>query len=482
MRKILLLLILYILFGTFLPFIRQPAVSEETASFDPASVYGADYSGQRVDIISDNTEALAERIRLISRAQDRIILSTSDFKSDVAGKQVLSALADATERGVRVQVIVDGFSGLLQMEGDPYFYALSAQPNAQVKLYNPIRPWLPWTLMSRLHDKYLVADDTAFLLGGRNTYSTFLGEGKDLTKYDWDALVWSEDSTDAMEQVTDYFQSVWDYKESKIFHDKTSLLEKKKVREAREELREIYQDLRINHADWFSERDYATTTLPAGKISLLQNPIHTGTKEPVCYYELTEVLASGSDTVIHTPYLICNGWMMDRLGRVCEKNSSTRMLTNSVANNSNPFGATDYRAHRGRLLNTGVHLLEYDSGVSYHGKCARIDDNLTVVGSLNFDMRSAYIDTELMLVIDSPEVNAQMAREMQEYEDECLQVIDADHSIAPEGHTPRTIPVSGKILMGLMRVLFSWAPFFSRVLQNKRRKRSCATPPDGKCG
>ena len=459
MRKILLILVLYILLGSFLPFIRQPAVSEETVSFDPASVYGADYSGQQVDIISDNTEALAERIRLISQAQDRIILSTFDFKSDVAGKQVLSALVDAAERGVRVQVIVDGFSGLLQMEGDPFFYALSAQPNAQIKLYNPIRPWLPWTLMSRLHDKYLVADDTAFLLGGRNTYSTFLGEGEGLTKYDWDTLVWSEASTDAMDQVTDYFQSVWDYKESKIFHDKTALLEKRKVKEAREELHGIYRDLRTCHPDWFSERDYASTTLPTGKITLLQNPIHVGTKEPICYYELTEVLAGGSDTAIHTPYLICNRWMTERLGYVCEQNSSTYMLTNSVANNSNPFGATDYWAHRSRLLDTGVHLLEYDNGVSYHGKCARIDDNLTVIGSLNFDMRSAYIDTELMLVIDSPEVTAQMTREMEKYEDECLQVIDADHSVAPNGYTPQTIPAGRTILMGVMRVLFGWARY-----------------------
>ena len=459
MRKILLLLILYILFGSFLPFIRQPAVSEETAGFDAASVYGADYSGQRVDIIADNTEALAERVRLISQAQDRIILSTFDFKSDVAGKQVLAALVDAAERGVRVQVIVDGFSGLLQMEGDPFFYALSAQPSAQVKLYNPIRPWMPWTLMSRLHDKYLVADDTAFLLGGRNTYSTFLGEGEGLIKYDWDTLVWSEDSTDAMDQVTDYFQSVWSYKESKIFHDKADLLEKQKVKEAREELCEIYQDLKIHHSDWFSERDYAATTLPAGKISLLQNPIHVGTKEPVCYYELTEVLAGGSDAAIHTPYLICNRWMMDRLAYVCDQNSCTYMLTNSVANNSNPFGATDYWAHRNRILATGVRLLEYDSGVSYHGKCARVDDTLTVVGSLNFDMRSAYVDTELMLVIDSPEVNAQMDREMQKYEDECLQVIDADHSVAPEGRTPQVIPPARYLLMGLLRVLFSWARF-----------------------
>ena len=49
--------------------------------------------------------------------------------------------------------------------------------------------------------------------------------------------------------------------------------------------------------------------------------------------------------------------------------------------------------------------MEYDAGVSYHGKCFTIGDRLTGIGSFNWDMRSAYIDTELMLVIDSKSLN-----------------------------------------------------------------------------
>lgn len=49
----------------------------------------------------------------------------------------------------------------------------------------------------------------------------------------------------------------------------------------------------------------------------------------------------------------------------------------------------------------GAKVLEYHGGVSYHGKSAVIDDRLTIVGSFNMDMKSAYQDTELMLVIDS---------------------------------------------------------------------------------
>ena len=465
MRKIikftLLGLVLYLVLGAILPFIRQPEITPETeSSFHPEQVYSDGPSGQRVDIISDNGEALAERIRLISHATDRIILSSFDFRSDSSGIQVLAALTDAAQRGVHVQVIVDGLAGLLRMEGNPLFYALSAQPTAEVKLYSPIRPWLPWTLMGRLHDKYLVVDDTAFVLGGRNTYNFFLGEPDGWLNYDWDALVWSDSSTDGMEQVVDYFRSIWNYKESKVFHDDPALLNKPKVQNAARELAELYAQMQAEHPDWFTDRDYAATTLPAGKITLLHNPIHSYAKEPTCYYQMTEILAQkGSRSVMHTPYLICNKWMLSRLERIAQNNEEAVLMTNSIANNGNPFGSMDYWAHKDKILDTGVNILEYDSGVSYHGKCARMDDRLTLIGSLNFDMRSAYIDTELMLVIDSPEVAADMGREMEQYENECLVVTGVDSCIPPEGYTPREIDRKKLTTMTVMRLFLGWSRF-----------------------
>ena len=460
-RFIVIGLVLYLVLGAVLPFVRQPNITPETeAAFHPEQVYGQGASGQRVDIISDNGEALSERIRLISHATDRIILSSFDFRSDSAGIQVLAALHDAARRGVHVQVIVDGLAGLLRMEHNPLFYALSALPTAEIKLYSPIRPWLPWTLMGRLHDKYLVVDDTAFVLGGRNTYNFFLGEPDGWLNYDWDALVYSDGSTDGLDQVVDYFHSIWNYKESKIFHNDPALLKKPKVQAAQKELTDLYAQMQTDHPDWFTDRDYVQTTLPAGKITLLHNPIHSYAKEPTCYYQMTEVLArKGSRSVLHTPYLICNKWMLDRLETIARNNAETVLMTNSIANNGNPFGSMDYWAHKDKILDTGVTILEYDSGVSYHGKCARMDDRLTMIGSLNFDMRSAYIDTELMLVIDSPEVAADMGQEMERYEDECLLVTGVDSCTPPVGYTPQEIERSKLTTMSIMRLFLGWSRF-----------------------
>lgn len=60
-------------------------------------------------------------------------------------------------------------------------------------------------------------------------------------------------------------------------------------------------------------------------------------------------------------------------------------------------------------------------------KSILIDDNISVIGSFNVDMRSVYLDTELMLVIDSREINSQLNEAMESYE-HIARKADADGS------------------------------------------------------
>ena len=49
-----------------------------------------------------------------------------------------------------------------------------------------------------------------------------------------------------------------------------------------------------------------------------------------------------------------------------------------------------------------------------HTKSILIDDRLSVIGSHNWDMRSAYLDTELMLLVDCPALNAALREQTEE--------------------------------------------------------------------
>ena len=117
------------------------------------------------------------------------------------------------------------------------------------------------------------------------------------------------------------------------------------------------------------ETDYTDETFETEKIALVSNPIHTGSKEPVVWYQLGELMKNAKNRVkIHTPYIICNDMMYNTWEEIAENVSDFSIMTNSVANNGNPFGSADYAKNRNRILSTGINTREYEGGYSYHGK------------------------------------------------------------------------------------------------------------------
>ena len=449
MKKILLISIPVFLIGYILlaclPYRKQGGITENTAEeFHMETFYGDEESGERAGILFSNEDALEKRMQLIVSAKNRIVLSTFDFRADNSGRLILSALYDAAQRGVNVEILIDGYSFFTLKSGKEYFKALGSLPEVTIKIYNPVNFIKPHKLMARMHDKYLIADDEAYILGGRNTYDYFLGDDTDYKNYDWDVLVCKNGTGEpaSLRQLNTYFSTVWELPDCKITYDTLSKRENKQVEDAVKELQSLYADCREKHPEWFTEVNLTEETVPVNKITLLHNPVQTSIKEPVLFYEMTELMRNaGEGVTFHTPYVMCNDYMMERLEGICEK-CPVVMLTNSVANNGNPFGAVDYQIHKQELLNVGLSILEYDSGVSYHGKCFRIGERLTGIGSFNWDMRSTYLDTELMLVIDSKELGAEMDRYKAYYEEEALTVQSDGSYRLQDGQSVREL--SGK--------------------------------------
>lgn len=457
-------IVLFVVLGAVLPFVRQPKITEETKNnLDLSDFYDEKSSGERAKVISQNGEALRERIRLISQAQEEIILSTFEFDSDRSGMMMIAALADAAQRGVKVSVLVDGFPYLKAMWGNPYFLSLAGMENVEIKVYSPVRPWKPWALMGRMHDKYLLVDDVGYILGGRNTFDFFLGDQPGYKNYDWDVFVYTKEADkekSSLWQVKDYFQSVWEQPQCKTLGKSAFWKWNPAVKSAGMELKSHYQNMGKKHGEWMESIDYREITLPVNKISLISNPTHIMAKEPVVFYTMTELMKQAKEKVVfHTPYIICDDWMLEQLKNVCSQVKQVTMMTNSVANNGNPFGAMDYQKYKGKILETGVKILEYDGGISYHGKCFAIDDRISGIGSFNWDMRSAYLDTEVMLVIDSIPLNEQLRKEMEQYEKDSLNVIDEDSYELKKGQKIQEIKRKYKFRIDALRMLAGWARF-----------------------
>ncbi len=441
----------YLAAGAVAPFINYRTVTEQTeAAFDPA-FFRSDQAGvDRAMLLESNSSAWEHRIRLMNGARSEIILSTFDMRDGESTRDLLSVIWHKAEEGVSIKILVDGISGLIRMTPNPLFAAVSSHPCIEMKLYNPVNPLTPWTSQGRMHDKYVIVDSRAYILGGRNTFDYFLGTYDEVNKsLDREVLVLNgacgtgREKESSLFEVRKYFQKVWESEVCKGFGGDDGLGEKERTQEQIRMLEERYEELSGRFGDFFrDDYDYEAITCETNRIRLVSGPVGIYGKEPQVFHTITGLMLEAEERVaIHTPYVVSNGYMNDRLRQIAEAVPDARLVINSVENGDNFVASSDYQYHKKDVVETGLEIYEYDGGYSTHGKSFVIDDDLCGIGSYNFDLRSTYMDTELMLVVQSRELTAQLREAMEEIERDCRRVVDEREYIVPEHVEVAEVPV-----------------------------------------
>ena len=357
-----------------LPYAFPPAAERAQAAFVPVEDGAA---GDRATILTTGEEALAARLNLIANAESSLVVGSYLYADDESGYTVAAALLDAADRGVKVRIVVDGLVGRLNFLGGDLGYALGTHENIEIRLYNPVNLLAPWGLSARFHEKYVIADGKTFVLGGRNISDEFLTpEEHPAYNYDLDVLMWRETPAQgsAASLLTAYFDRLWD-----------------------EECAPAYE-----RAPAWRE----ALTVPVEGCALLTNPINPGVKEPALWTSLVALMRSAEERVwIQTPYVVLDGAMRDGLRAAAEQAPEMVLLTNSRAGGNNIVASADAVFHRGMALSMPLAYYELQAPRSMHTKAMLVDGDISVFGSFNFDMRSAYSDTEVMLAVKSEPLN-----------------------------------------------------------------------------
>jgi phosphatidylserine/phosphatidylglycerophosphate/cardiolipin synthase-like enzyme len=131
--------------------------------------------------------------------------------------------------------------------------------------------------------------------------------------------------------------------------------------------------------------------------------------------------AAKTELVLISPYFVPGKRGVALLKSLRDRGVNVRILTNSLAATDAALVHTGYARYREDLLRMGVELYELrarpggdmrtkwggssgsgsGSSASLHVKAVVIDGRLLLVGSMNLDPRSAYLNTELMLAVRS---------------------------------------------------------------------------------
>ena len=405
---------------------------------------------ERICCIDDNEEALLWRLRMIGTAKESIVLSTFDLRADDNGTKILAALNCAATRGVKIQLLIDGIYQQLFLAGSRDFQALASYENVEVGVYNPVTPANLFKVNYRMHDKYLIVDEKMYLLGGRNSNDIFLGDQTKGINEDRDILVYdtSEGQGESLNQLEDYFHKIW--RESCVSIKKGK--QSSRYTDAYRHMEEIYISLLKRYNDIETYSAWEKDTTEANKITLINNGTEARRKTPQVLQTIQYLTENADHVIIQTPYVICNGYMYDVLQGISD-HAKLQIVLNAVEKGSNPWGCTDYLNQKKKILETGADVYELMNDYPVHTKAVLIDDRLSVAGSYNLDMRSTYLDTELMLVIDSEKLNQQIHETESDYMEKSKEVLANGQETEGAKYQGKALNRKKKLYYGVLRII-----------------------------
>jgi putative cardiolipin synthase len=181
--------------------------------------------------------------------------------------------------------------------------------------------------------------------------------------------------------------------------------------------------------DWSDELTGLVDLMSPGTSTLEYDRLAPGPEERSreAVVGLTQMVENAEhEVLILNAYVIPGERALEILRSLGDRGVRVRMLTNSLASNDVPAVTAKYKKYRRPLLDAGVELYEFrahpeiQSGfvdtdpvvakfAGFHTKAAVVDRKLVYIGSLNLDPRSIDLNTEMGIIVLSPELAAEVA-------------------------------------------------------------------------
>ena len=310
-------------------------------------------AGHDLHLVHSPQDRLNAVLQLISAAQKSIQMFFYMFNDDATGREVSAELVSAAERGVNVQLIIDSF-GSTKVR-DRFFDELIAAGGA----YHSFSSRKGLGYLIRNHQKILVVDGAHALVGGFNITDAYFGRAGDASWEDLGMIV----SGPQAQKLSDYFE------------DMAKASNNGKVR---------YRSIRAIIHQWRPGIGQVQWLLggPTNRISpwalTFKRSLDTGQR-----FDIVSAYFSPSQTVLR------------RIARTAKRNKGSRLIMAGKTDNGATIAAA--RVLYRYLLRRKAKIFEFQPR-PLHMKLMVIDDTV-YIGSANLDIRSLFINLEIMVRI-----------------------------------------------------------------------------------
>ena len=282
----------------------------------------------------------------------------------------------------------------------------------------------PSRVNRRSHNKVMIADNTIMIVGGRNIADHYFGVHGESNYRDLDTVAAGPVVRDASAVFDDFWNSPFAVPYEAFVDTPPTRAEadaqiaQGRARMASEALPfPIDEEVGAVTADMEAVRDRLTW---APVRVLYDPPEKVQDKTSRRIFSALDALVSNAqrEVLIENAYFVPRDHGVEVTAALHARGARVRVLTNSLASNDVVAVHSGYQKYRADLLENGVEIYELrpdssmqqlrwsplstKSRAGLHAKAMVVDRRYVVVGSYNLDPRSADINTELALLVDSP--------------------------------------------------------------------------------
>jgi cardiolipin synthase C len=415
---------------------EQPQTTTVGALFQEAAHRHPDQSG--FALMLQGGRALMARLAMADLAEKTLDAQYYIWDADATGRIMADRLLRAADRGVRVRVLVD--DRYQSEDTDLSIAALDVHPNIEIRFFNPVanRRWRGLSFLSdfrranhRMHNKLLIMDNALGVVGGRNIADIYFGVRADQNFRDLDVTMAGPIVRDLSASFDVFWNSEWAIPAGAVVGHRAT--------------EQDFQAIKKKLADEISAAEYPypiDETLGDLRARLVQirdrfiwAPGRVYVEQPsrvngedggtiIAEALRQRVRDTQHELLIESPYLILGDRNIRTVKELTARDVKVRILTNSAVTNDVVAAHAGYAGTREALIDAGAALYELrpdstmkrewsiaagKSRAALHSKSLVFDRESVFIGSFNLDPRSTAINTEIGVMIDSPEIAGEVA-------------------------------------------------------------------------